>query len=141
MRALTSLISIGVVILASLTEKTLSYDLFNSTSENGLGDDIIDCSPFEEDACNCVYYARDYQPGLPTGCTTCDDKKKMSNSNVPKPGCVLFRTGDPTYCHAAYVYSVSSDTIFYRQSNWTPCKCSTDSLPITSSAIVGYWCP
>ena len=106
-----------------------------------VGDDLISCDPWPEDACNCVYYARDLQPGLPSGCTSCDDKKRMSNSNTPHPGCVLFRTGNPEYCHAAYVTSVSPDTVFYRQANWTPCQCSTDSLPINSDKIIGYWCP
>lgn len=118
--------------------------VFNSSVKSMphmVGDTIISCSPYEADACNCVYYARDLQPGLPTGCTTCDDKKRMANSQTPHPGCVLFRTGDPTYCHAAYVYSVSPDTVFYQQANWTPCQCSTDSLPLSSDAILGYWCP
>lgn len=121
-----------------------SPPVFNETvkyNPNIVGDTIISCSPYEADACNCVYYARDLQPKLPGGCSTCSDKKNVANSNKAKPGCVLFRTGDPTYCHAAYVYSVSSDTVFYQQANWTPCKCSTDSLPIKSDKIIGYWCP
>lgn len=118
--------------------------VFNETvkyTPDIVGDTIISCSPYEADACNCVYYARDLQPDLPNGCGTCDDKKHVANSDTAKPGCVLFRTGDPTYCHAAFVYSVSPDTVFYQQSNWTPCKCSTDSLPINSDKIIGYWCP
>ena len=106
-----------------------------------LEDTIISCDPYEEDACNCVYYARDRQNQLPGGLSTCDDKKKASNSNTAKAGCVLFRTGDPTYCHAAYVTKVSSSTVYYDQANWTPCKCSSDSLPISSDKIIGYWCP
>ncbi len=104
-------------------------------------DTVISCSPHDADACNCVYYARDRQPKLPTGCTTCGDKKNMANTQTAKVGCVLFRTGDPTYCHAAYVTGVSSTTVTYEQANWTPCKCSRDSLSISSSAIIGYWCP
>ena len=106
-----------------------------------LGDTIISCSPYDADACNCVYYARDRQPILPGGLSTCDDKKHASNSQTAKAGCVLFRTGDPTYCHAAYVTKVTSDTVYYDQANWTPCKCSSDSLPIKSDKIIGYWCP
>lgn len=102
---------------------------------------IINCSPYEADACNCVYYARDRQPKLPTGLTTCADKKSKSNSNTPAAGCVLFRTGDPTYCHAAYITKVANGMIYYDQSNWSPCKCSSDSISTTSSAIVGFWCP
>lgn len=81
------------------------------------------------------------EPKLPSGLTTCDDKKHASNSNTAKAGCVLFRTGDPTYCHAAYVTKVSGGTVYYDQANWTPCECSSDSLPEGSSAIIGYWCP
>ena len=106
-----------------------------------LTDTVISCSPYNSDACNCVYYARDRQPKLPTGLTTCDDKKSKVNSHTPQPGCVLFRTGDPTYCHAAYVIKVSSSTVYYDQANWTPCACSSDSLSLSSSAILGYWCP
>lgn len=105
-----------------------------------LGDTLISCSPYGADACNCVYYARDRQPKLPTGLTTCADKKSKVNSNVPAPGCVLFRTGDPTYCHAAYVTKVSNGNVYYDQANWTPCACSSDYLSTSSSAILGYWC-
>lgn len=106
-----------------------------------LKDTVISCSPYQADACNCVYYARDRQPKLPGGLTTCDDKKHASNSNTAKAGCVLFRTGDPTYCHAAYVTKVSSGTVYYDQANWTPCACSSDSLSASSDKVIGYWCP
>jgi hypothetical protein len=105
------------------------------------GDTIISCSPYDADACNCVYYARDRQKNLPSGLTTCDDKKSKVNSHTPKPGCVLFRTGDPTYCHAAYVTNVANGIVYYDQANWTPCKCSSYYLSTSSSAILGYWCP
>ena len=113
----------------------------NDTSTPVLQDTVISCSPYDADACNCVYYARDRQPKLPSGLSTCDDKKSKVNSHTPVAGCVLFRTGDPTYCHAAYVTKVTSSSIYYDQANWTPCKCSSDTLSITSSAILGYWCP
>ena len=61
-----------------------------------LKDTIISCSPYQADECNCVYYARDRQPKLPSGLSTCDDKKNTVNSHTAKAGCVLFRTGDPT---------------------------------------------
>lgn len=80
-----------------------------------LNDTVISCSPYDADACNCVYYARDRQPKLPTGLTTCSDKKSKVNSNTPAAGCVMFRTGDPTYCHAAYVTKVSGSTIYIDQ--------------------------
>jgi len=113
----------------------------NSVSSNVYGDTIISCSPYEADACNCVYYARDRQKSLPTGLSTCEDKKSKVNSHTPAPGCVLFRTGDPTYCHAAYVTKVANGNVYYDQANWTPCKCSSDYLSTSSSAILGYWCP
>ena len=65
----------------------------------------------------------------------------MVNSKTAKVGCVIFRTGDPTYCHAAYVTKTTTSEVYYDQSNWTPCKCSSDQLSISSSAILGYWCP
>lgn len=80
-----------------------------------LNDTVISCSPYQSDACNCVYYARDRQPGLPSGLSTCADKKSKVNSHTAKAGCVLFRTGDPTYCHAAYVTSADSSTVHYDQ--------------------------
>lgn len=118
-------------------EKEFSVPPLNST----VSDTIISCSPYDADACNCVYYARDRQPKLPSGLSTCSDKKSKVNSHTPAAGCVLFRTGDPTYCHAAYVTKVSGSTVYYDQANWTPCKCSSDSLSTSSSAILGYWCP
>ncbi len=80
-----------------------------------LNDTIISCGAYEADACNCVYYARDRQPKLTSGLTTCDDKINKSNSKTPAAGCVLFRTGDPTYCHAAYITKVADGTIHYDQ--------------------------
>eukprot|EP01038_Epipyxis_sp_PR26KG_P006478 gene6478-8910_t len=97
--------------------------------------------PYDADECNCVYYARDRQPKLPSGLSTCADKKSKVNSHTAAPGCVLFRTGDPTYCHAAYVTKVANGNVYYDQANWTPCKCSSDYLSTSSSAILGYWCP
>lgn len=119
-----------------------NMESWNKTSVKKVySETIISCSPYDTDACNCVYYARDRQKSLPTGLTTCDDKKSKVNSHTPAPGCVLFRTGDPTYCHAAYVTKVSNGNVYYDQSNWTPCKCSSDYLSTSSSAILGYWCP
>lgn len=89
----------------------------NKYASLGLNDTKISCSPYEADKCNCVYYARDRQPKLPGGLTTCDDKKHASNSKTAAPGCVLFRTGDPDYCHAAYVTKVSGGTVYYDQAN------------------------
>jgi len=106
-----------------------------------LNDTIISCGNYQADACNCVAYARDRQPKLPTGLTYCSDKKAHVNSHTAAAGCVLFRTGDPTYCHAAYVTSSSGGNVYYDQSNWTSCQCSKDSLSTSSSAIMGYWCP
>lgn len=119
----------------------ISNDAAGTNHTTPLQDSIISCSPYQSDACNCVYYARDRQPKLPGGCTTCDDKKHLSNSNQAKPGCVLFRTGDPTYCHAAYVTKVSGGKVYYDQANWTPCECSSDSLSESSDKIIGYYCP
>jgi hypothetical protein len=80
-----------------------------------LNDTIISCGAYQADACNCVYYARDRQPKLPSGLTTCSDKKGKVNSHTAAAGCVLFRTGDPTYCHAAYVTGVSGGNVHYDQ--------------------------
>lgn len=122
-------------------QESKEIQLRNNETETILRDTIISCGPYQADACNCVYYARDRQPKLPSGMTTCDDKKHASNSDTAKAGCVLFRTGDPTYCHAAYVTKVSGGTVYYDQANWTPCECSSDSLSTSSDKIIGYWCP
>jgi hypothetical protein len=123
------------------TEKQLELESAMNTTEPLLQDTIISCDPYQKDACNCVYYARDRQPKLPGGLSTCDDKKSKINSHTAKPGCVMFRTGDPTYCHATYVTKVQNGNVYYDQANWTPCQCSKDSLPSGSSKIMGYWCP
>lgn len=125
----------GAAAAAPATNVTLSPE------GTPLTDSPISCSPYQSDACNCVYYARDRQKSLPGGLSTCADKKNASNSKTPAAGCVLFRTGDPTYCHAAYITKVTSSTIYYDQANWTPCACSSDSISTSSSAIVGFWCP
>lgn len=131
---------------ADYDNKNININMFNfSTSDLNVSstqsETIINCSPYEADACNCVYYARDRQPKLPTGLSTCADKKNKANSQNAAPGCVMFRTGDPTYCHATYVTKVANGLVYYDQSNWSPCKCSSDGISATSSAILGYWCP
>lgn len=132
----------GGYINAVYTFTGTSYNELNKLNQTmSSTETIITCSPYESDACNCVYYARDRQNKLPTGLSTCDDKKSKINSHTPAPGCVMFRTGDPTYCHATYVTKVSGGYVYYDQANWTPCKCSSDYLSSTSSAILGYWCP
>lgn len=120
---------------------TYSGAFLNSTIEESLTETVISCSPYGSDACNCVNYARDRQPKLPSGFGTCDEKKNKSNSQTAAAGCVMFRTGDPTYCHAAYVTKVSGGVVYYDQANWTPCKCSSDSISASSDKILGYWCP
>lgn len=89
----------------------------NNSTAAILADNIISCGSYQADACNCVHYARDRQPKLVSGLETCDDKRRLSNSHTAAPGCVIFRTGDPTYCHAAYVTKVSGGTVYYDQSN------------------------
>jgi hypothetical protein len=121
------------------TEATATAEV--AAPQASASESIISCSPYDADACNCVYYARDRQKSLPTGLTTCADKKSKVNSYTAAPGCVMFRTGDPTYCHATYVTKVANGNVYYDQANWTPCKCSSDYLPASSSAILGYWCP
>ena len=127
-------------VAAELASKGNETEAYEGPNPN-LQDTVISCDPYAADECNCVYYARDRQPKLVSGLSTCSDKKHASNSKTGKPGCVLFRTGDPTYCHAAYVTKVSDGKIYYDQANWTPCKCSKDSLPEGSDKIVGFWCP
>ena len=87
----------------------------SSSTDLVLSDTVISCGAYQSDACNCVYYARDCQPKLPSGLSTCDDKKSKVNSHTAAAGCVLFRTGDPTYCHAAYVTKVSGGVVYYDQ--------------------------
>ena len=101
-------------INAKEKEKEMEIVTNNSTI---LTDTAISCSPFQSDACNCVSYARDRQNDLPGGLVTCDDKKHASNSNTAKAGCVMFRTGDPEYCHATYVTKVSGGNVYYDQAN------------------------
>jgi hypothetical protein len=131
----------GINAIYTFTGASAVENVDNRTSPELLGDTVISCGAYQNDACNCVYYARDRQPKLPGGLTTCSDKKNTANSDTARAGCVLFRTGDPTYCHAAYVTKVSGGTVYYDQANWTPCKCSSDSISESSSAIIGYWCP
>ncbi len=99
--------------------------LKSTTYENNstLTDTVISCGSYQSDACNCVYYARDRQPALPGGLTTCSDKINKSNSDTAKPGCVMFRTGDPTYCHATYVTKVSGGMVYFDQANVSSFLC------------------
>jgi hypothetical protein len=91
--------------------------------------------------CDCVTYARCLANGLPGGLITCDDKKRAVNSHNPRAGCVMFRTGDPQYCHAAYVTGVSGGVVSINQANWDQCHCSNGSIKADDSAIIGFWCP
>lgn len=118
------LFNLFFIVFASLLALLNAQEELNKLAvQPHLNDTIISCGAYQNDACNCVYYARDRQPALPGGLTTCSDKKSKANSPSPAAGCVLFRTGDPTYCHAAYITKVSSGTIYYDQVN----------LPITAA--------
>ena len=132
-----------LIAIAAVFGTSTAGAVMNNSTAGGelLTDTVISCSPYDAEACNCVKYARDRQPKLVGGLTTCDDKKNAVTTQTASPGCVMFRTGDPTYCHATYVTKVSSGTVYFDQSNWTPCKCSSDSISASSSAIIGYWCP
>ena len=107
---LVNIFNVLVIISSTNYLRFLGYD-----SNPTVGDTVISCGAYQDDACNCVYYARDRQPKLPSGLSTCDDKKNHVNSNTAAAGCVMFRTGDPTYCHAAYVTKVSGSTIYIEQ--------------------------
>ena len=135
---LLALASISAVFAGSVDNDEFKNKFANQPR---LNDTVISCGSYQSDACNCVAYARDRQPKLPTGLTYCSDKTAHINSHTAAAGCVMFRDGDPTYCHAAYVTSVSGGTVYYDQANWTHCECSKDSLPTGSSHIMGYWCP
>ena len=112
---------------------------------------------------NCVKYA-ECRAGIGgQGWITCDDKRAASNSDTAHAGCIIFRTGDPQYCHAMYCTGVSLDesgakqpllrgpnnsssnlgssTYNFDEANWTPGQCDSGSISSDDSAIIGIWCP
>ena len=90
---------------------------------------------------NCVKYAECRAHIGPMGWITCEDKIKSSNSKTAKTGCIIFRTGDPQYCHAMYCTGVSGNVYSFDQANWTPGQCSSGTIAADSSDIIGIWCP
>eukprot|EP00762_Andalucia_godoyi_P003540 ANDGO_04341.mRNA.1 hypothetical protein len=104
-------------------------------------DDCSGCGGCCADRCNCVAFARCNVPQLPNGLVTCADKKAAANSRSGHAGCVMFRTGDPTYCHAAVVTGNSGGVLSINQANWSPCQCSTAQIKEDDPAILGFWCP
>lgn len=90
---------------------------------------------------NCVKYA-ECRAGLgQMGWVSCEDKRKASNSPTAHAGCIIFRTGDPKYCHAMYCTGATSSTYSFDQANWNPGKCDSGSISATSPDIIGIYCP
>jgi hypothetical protein len=74
------------------------------------------------------------------GWVTCDDKRRAGNSATAHPGCIIFRTGDPTYCHAMYCTGASGSSYSFDQANWAPGQCNSGTISTSDPAIIGIHC-
>lgn len=96
---------------------------------------------------NCVFYAREAIPTLPTGLFNLDDKVNIINSNVPNAGSVaIIDVGDSTG-HVAVVESVNEDgTMTISESNF---RSDENKNPVLSRrtgtaeqlGVLGFWQP
>ena len=131
-----------LLIVPSTTASTLNSTV--ATQHGNTSEFLGNCCAGNEG--NCVSYARCLTHNkLPHVFSTCAAKR--ANSNTPtdqgREGCVLFRTGNPTYCHAEYISGAIGSTYHLMQSDW-PDKnagCTTTTLPKGDSVIIGVWCP
>ena len=125
----------GVTEDGSFLNDTKKVDVQPATNATQVGkDDSCPCD-------NCVKYAECRANIGPQGWVTCADKRNGGNSKTAHAGCIIFRTGDPTYCHAMYCTGESSSTYSFDQANWTPDQCSSGTISKDSSDIIGIWCP
>ena len=89
---------------------------------------------------NCVKYAECRANVGAQGWVTCDDKRRAGNSATAHPGCIIFRTGDPTYCHAMYCTGASGSSYSFDQANWAPGQCNSGTISTSDPAIIGIHC-
>ena len=143
---LNTLRCIGSVLLLVPSATASTLNLTVATQHGNTSALLGDACCTSANKANCVSYARCLTHNkLPHLFSTCAAKK--ANSNTPpdrgREGCVLFRTGNPKYCHAEYIQGAIGSTYHLMQADWPDASagCTTTTLPKKDSVIIGVWCP
>merc|ERR1712048_43299 len=94
---------------------------------------------------NCVHFV-ECRANLPhMGWISCADKRNANNSATAHPGCIIFRTGNPKYCHAMYCTGATSSTYSFDQANWVVKngvgQCNSGTIGTSDPNIIGIYCP
>jgi len=103
--------------------------------------EITHVSDKKDKYCNCVFYARDKVPGLPTGLVTLVDKENIINSQDPQKGDVaIMAIGE--YGHVGVVKSIMSEgRIEIKEANYKSCRKTVRNGTEREMSIIGYWSP
>ena len=96
----------------------------------------------EDNRCNCVLYARQRVPALPSGLFNTEDKRRIINSMFPRPGTVAVFS----YNHVAVVTNVQIDSdgslvISIDEANYRPCQFGSRRGKMSDLQIVGFFDP
>lgn len=96
----------------------------------------------EDVRCNCVLFARQRVPALPSGLYNADDKRRIINSMFPRPGTVAVFS----YNHVAAVTNVQSDTdgsliVSIDEANYRPCQFGSRRGKMSELQIIGFFDP
>lgn len=96
----------------------------------------------EDVRCNCVLFARQRVPALPSGLFNADDKRRIINSMFPRPGTVAVFS----YNHVAVVTNVQIDTdgsliVSIDEANYRPCQFGARRGKMSELQIIGFFDP
>jgi len=92
--------------------------------------------------CNCVLYAKQQVPSLPTGLWTLQNKRRIINSRQPSAGAVAIIDNKVRSGHLAVVRAVNPDgTVTIEESNWGGCGIRFRTNTPAKLNILGYFKP
>ncbi|MCA2880064.1 MAG: CHAP domain-containing protein [Pseudanabaena sp.] len=93
--------------------------------------------------CNCVLYAKQQVPSLPTGLWTLQDKIRIINSRQPSVGAVAIIDNKVNrWGHVAVVRKINPNgTITIQESNWGGCGIRFRTNTPARLNILGYFKP
>lgn len=93
--------------------------------------------PISYDPCSCVSYAR-WKTGINVGSIGVARNHPI-NSQIPKENAIVVMNSKYPAGHLAVVAEINQDTITITESNATPCKVTSRTLPKNSELIKGYF--
>jgi len=93
--------------------------------------------------CNCVLYAKQQVPSLPTGLWTLQNKRRIINSQQPSAGAVAIIDNKVNkWGHVAVVRKVNPNgTVTIQESNWGGCGIRFRTNTPSKLNILGYFKP